>query len=94
MSFRLKTIIGVAIIEAVLLIVLVWTSVNFLRDSTEEEMLKRAETTATLFATTAKDAILSTDLASLDAFVEETLKNPDIVYARVCLLYTSPSPRD
>ncbi|MEM7255548.1 MAG: ATP-binding protein [Pseudomonadota bacterium] len=83
MSFRLKTILGVAGIEAVLLIALVWTSVGFLRDSIEAELLKRADTAATLFATTAKDAVLSTDLASLEAFVSETLKNPDFVYARV-----------
>ncbi|MCH9671404.1 MAG: HAMP domain-containing protein [Gammaproteobacteria bacterium] len=83
MSFRLKTTIGIALIEALLLVLLVWTSVNFLRDSTEEELLKRARTAATLFATTSKDAVLSTDLASLEAFVSETLRNPDVIYARV-----------
>ncbi|MCB1741053.1 MAG: HAMP domain-containing protein, partial [Gammaproteobacteria bacterium] len=83
MSFRLKTILGVALIEAALLVLLVLTSMNLLRTSNEEELGKRAQTAATLFATTTKDAVLSTDLASLEAFVVETLTNPDLLYARV-----------
>ncbi|MCP5153009.1 MAG: HAMP domain-containing protein [Ectothiorhodospiraceae bacterium] len=83
MSFRLKTVLGVAAIEAVLLLVLIWTSMDYLSGSNAEQLAERAHTTARLFATTTKDAVLSTDLASLEAFVEETLKNPDIAYARV-----------
>lgn len=83
MSFRLKTIFGVALIEAVLLILLVYTSMDLLRTSNEEELIKRAHTAAKLFATTTKDAVLSTDLASLESFVRETLNNPDLIYARV-----------
>lgn len=83
MSFRLKTILGVASIEAILLIILVGTSHKFMYDSNEEELIKRASTTASLFATTTKNAVLTTDLASLDEFVREVLKNPGLVYARV-----------
>ncbi|VAX07074.1 Circadian input kinase A [hydrothermal vent metagenome] len=83
MSFRFKTILGIAAIEAVLLFILIWNSLLFLRASNEEELIKRANTTATLFATTTKNAVLSTDVASLDEFVHEVIKNPDIVYARV-----------
>lgn len=83
MSLRFKTIIGVATIEAVLLILLVTMTLNYLRSTNYEGMVKRASTTATLFATTSKDAVLSYDLATLDAFVQEVLKNPDLVYARV-----------
>jgi hypothetical protein len=83
MSFRLKTILGIAAIEAVLLLTLIVSSLQFLRASNEEELIKRAATAATLFATTTKDAVLATDLASLDSFVKEALKNPGLVYARV-----------
>lgn len=83
MSFRLKTIVGIAAIEAVLLLTLIVSSLHFLRASNEEELIKRASTVATLFATTTKDAVLATDLASLDSFVKEALKNPGLVYARV-----------
>lgn len=83
MSLRLKTILGVALIEAILLVLLVSMTLDYLRSTNYEGMVKRASTTATLFATTTKDAILSYDLASLDAFVHEVMGNPDLVYARV-----------
>lgn len=83
MSLRFKTVIGVALIEAVLLAYLVFTVMGFMSHSAGDALLKRANTTATLFATTTKDPVLSYDLASLDAFSEELLKNPDIEYVRV-----------
>jgi diguanylate cyclase (GGDEF)-like protein len=83
MSFRVKTILGIAGIEVALLTLLIWSSLGFLKTSNEEELIKRAATTATLFATTTKDAVLTTDVASLDSFVNEVLKNPGLVYARV-----------
>lgn len=83
MSLRLKTILGIATIEAILLILLVSMTLDYLRSTNYEGMVKRASTTATLFATTSKDAVLSYDLASLDAFVNEVMRNPDLVYARV-----------
>ncbi|GMQ88665.1 MAG: hypothetical protein BMS9Abin09_0095 [Gammaproteobacteria bacterium] len=83
MSFRRKTILGIAVIEAVLLLILVGTGLGFMHHSNEQELIKRATTTATLFATTTKDAVLATDLASLESFVQEVMKNPGLVYARV-----------
>ncbi|MBU2964270.1 ATP-binding protein [Amphritea sp. 2_MG-2023] len=83
MSIRLKTILGVALIEGVLLLVLLLTIMEFIRESSYEALNKRATTTATLFATTTKDAVLSFDLASLESFVHEVMQNPDLVYARV-----------
>ncbi|MCB1876074.1 MAG: HAMP domain-containing histidine kinase [Chromatiales bacterium] len=83
MSFRLKTILGIAAIEALLLAILIVSSLGLLRDSNEDQLINHARTTATLFATTTKDAVLSTDLASLESFVQEVLKNPRLVYARV-----------
>ena len=81
MSLRLKTILGIALIEAVLLALLIVTVESHLRDSAGGALVKRAQTTATLFATTAKDPLLSFDLASLDAFSEELLENPR---SRIC----------
>ncbi|MDO6593483.1 ATP-binding protein [Neptuniibacter sp. 1_MG-2023] len=83
MSLRLKTILGIAIIQAVLLLLLVSMTLHYLRTTNYESLSKRASTTATLFATTAANAVLSYDLASLDAFVSEVMKNSDLVYARV-----------
>ncbi|WP_415890542.1 sensor histidine kinase [Neptuniibacter sp. SY11_33] len=83
MSLRLKTILGIATIEALLLVLLISMTLDYLRTTNYEGLTKRAQTTATLFATTSKDAVLSYDLASLEAFVSEVMVNPDLVYARV-----------
>lgn len=83
MSLRLKTILGIATIEAILLLLLISMTLDYLRATNYEGLIKRASTTATLFATTSKNAVLSYDLASLESFVDEVLKNPDLVYARV-----------
>lgn len=83
MSFRWKIILGVTAIQAVLLIMLILSGLNVLKQSSEEALLKRTETTVKLFASTAHAAVVATDLAALESFVGEVLSNPDIVYARV-----------
>lgn len=83
MSLRLKTILGVAAIEAMLLIILISSVLKYMRDSSAENLTEYASTTATLFSTTTKDAIISFDLASLESFVSEILNNKGVLYARV-----------
>ena len=83
MSFRLKTILGIAVIEITLLAILVFSGLSYLRQSSEVELLTRGEVTAQLFATMTSDAVLAFDLATLDALVEQTLLNPGIEYVRV-----------
>ncbi|MBI3545606.1 MAG: EAL domain-containing protein [Gammaproteobacteria bacterium] len=83
MSFRLKTILGITLIQAVMLFILILSSMNLLRSSNQDELQKRAQTAAQLFASVTQSAVLSSDLASLDSFVKEVLTNPGIVYARV-----------
>ncbi len=67
MSFRLKTIIGVALIEGCLLLILVWSSVNYLSESNEKELTLRAQSSAESIANLTRDAVLATDLARLDS---------------------------
>jgi signal transduction histidine kinase len=83
MSLRLKTILGVGLIEAILLVILIVSILNYMRLTNEENLENFASTITTLFATTTKDAVLSYDLASLETFVEEILKNQGVLYARV-----------
>lgn len=83
MSFRLKTIIGIVAIEVILLLILIWNSLYLLGFTAEEQLQYRAKTTATLFATTTTNAVLSSDLASLESYVAELMKNPGLVYVRV-----------
>ena len=83
MSFRLKTILGIAAIEAVLLALLVISGLRWLQDSNQEQLVQRGAVSARLFATMTQDAVLTKDLATLDSFVREALNNPGVVYARV-----------
>ncbi len=83
MSFRLRTIVGIALIQAFLMVTIILSAQFLMLRSHENELHQRALTTAKLFATTTKDAVLSMDLASLKSFVEEVLSNPDVTYARV-----------
>ena len=83
MAFRWKLIFGVAAIQTILLVLLIWNGLNVLKQSNEDALLKRTDTTAKLFASTAQAAVLATDLAALESFMGEVLSNPDIVYARV-----------
>ncbi len=83
MSFRLKTILGIALIESVALTILIWSSLSSLKTSHEQELIRSSHTAAQLFASMTKDAALSYDLASLESFVEDVLQNRGLVYARV-----------
>jgi diguanylate cyclase (GGDEF)-like protein len=83
MSFRLKIIFGVVLIQSVFLGMFIWNGISLLSSSNEEALLKRTNTTAKLFASVTQTAVLATDLSALDSFVHELLTNPDIVYARV-----------
>jgi len=83
MSFRTKTILGIAAIEFVLLSIIVWTSITVLQHAIEREAYKRADTVANLFAATASDAVLTKNLSALHSVVNEVLNSPDLRYARV-----------
>ena len=83
MSFRLKTMLGITLIQALLLLTLIWNSAEVLTSSHEEALLKHATTATNLFASVTQDAVLATDLGSLENSVAQALTNPGIVYARV-----------
>ncbi|MDY7577649.1 ATP-binding protein [Herbaspirillum sp. RTI4] len=83
MSFRLKIVLGLVSIQAALLLVLVANNLHFLQKTNDAELTKRAHVTATLFASATKNAVLASDMASLESSVNEALSNPDLVYIRV-----------
>jgi len=83
MSFRLKTILGIALIESILLILLIFSGMKFFSDSNESHLKQRAETTSLLFSKAVKDALISYDLATLSSFTDDILTLPDIRYVRI-----------
>jgi len=83
MSFRLKTILGIALIELALLSLLLWSGLGFMISSAETEFRQRTQATARAFAVAAKDSLISSDLAALSALTREMLDYPGVAYARV-----------
>lgn len=83
MSFRLKTILGIALIEVLVLAILVGNSLHHLKTSNEQELFTRAKVTTQLLATMTSDAAISFDLATLDSLVQQTLRNEGLVYVRI-----------
>ncbi|MFA6022297.1 MAG: hypothetical protein WC722_18725, partial [Rhodospirillales bacterium] len=82
MKFRTKTVLGVAVIEAVLLTILVLSTLGILQRSTEQELLNRAETTGKLLAAASRDAMLSWDFATLDSIAHEATVSGQLRYTR------------
>lgn len=83
MSFRLKTILGIALIEIVLLTILVVSGIYYIKSSNEKQIQERGRTTVRLLSTMTADAVIANDLATLDSLIEESLKNPEISFIRI-----------
>ena len=83
MSFRLKIVLGIILIQALLLIILVTISLNFLRLSNEIELSKRATSVATLFAVALRDAAREKDQAVMLAEARVMAAQTGVLYARV-----------
>lgn len=83
LSFRAKTILGIAVIEVIFLSVLIINNLQVLTYSHETEFQKRADTLAKVFANAATDAVLSSDIATLNSLVEDLLKSAEVVSVNV-----------
>ena len=83
LSFRAKTILGIALIEALLLGVLVFSVLHFLRESNEQQVLRHARVTAETFAAMSRDAVISRDLESLQSFARQLSGTEGTLYAQV-----------
>ena len=83
MSFKLKTVLGIALIEALILALLVTLSLNFLYNSYSEAVQDQTRATAEQFSLTVRNALLSDDLASLETFARSIVGSDDIVYSRI-----------
>lgn len=82
MKFRTKTVLGVAVIEAVLLTILVLSTLGILQRTAEQELLHRAETTGKLLAAASRDALLAWDFATLDSIAQEATSSGRLRYVR------------
>jgi diguanylate cyclase (GGDEF)-like protein len=83
MSFKLKTILGIALIEFAMLTVMIVSAVGLLRDSAETELNKRSANVTQLLATTVADAVISNDLAKLQSAAIDVSAQSDVEYVRI-----------
>ncbi|EEX31204.1 signal transduction histidine kinase [Vibrio coralliilyticus ATCC BAA-450] len=66
-----------------MLIALTFSAMSFLSESNEKQLIQRAHSAASMFAHAAKDAMIATDIATLDDLVQEFMTIEDITYIRV-----------
>ena len=83
MSFKTKTILGIAFIEALFLSILVWQSIDLLARSNQQALIRQAQETADLFGTQIKNALISSDLATLAEMTEQLTQRGAVRYVRV-----------
>ncbi len=83
MSLRLKTVLGVALIEAILLIILLSSVFRYMYQSNEQGLIDYADNLSYLFASATKNSVIAYDLATIETYVGEILKNRGVRYARV-----------
>ena len=83
MSFRLKTILGIALIELSVMAILIFVNQVNYGGTAASQLYDRARNTGQLLATMTADAVIATDLATIDATVANVLANDQLVYLRV-----------
>ncbi|MFO8141834.1 MAG: HAMP domain-containing protein [Marinobacter sp.] len=83
LSIRAQAVIGIGVIEMIMLVVLLYSVFHFIDRSTIEEVDRRAQSIARVFAATAADDVLALDLAALQSFVNAAAKTPGTAFARV-----------
>lgn len=83
MSFRLKTILGVASIEILLLIILVWSSLSVLQSSHKASLQRQADVVISLFENATRDSLISHDIETLGLIGNDLLNSPSIAAIKI-----------
>ena len=76
-------IVGVAIIEAIFLMVLVFYAMSFLAESNAELFQNKMVGTLSLLKQSSIDALLTYDIARLTSIARDVLVDPDVVYVKM-----------
>ncbi|MDH5694127.1 MAG: diguanylate cyclase, partial [Gammaproteobacteria bacterium] len=83
MTFTLRTILGVVVLNLLVLMAVVKIGIGALDRANTNELIKHAQSTAEYLATATKPFLVSRDFDSLSAAVEEFTSNPSVAYARL-----------
>lgn len=79
LSFRVKTILGIAVIEALFLFAILVSSMSVLAHSNEAALHARAASDTRLFA--AANALVSDDVGSLHSTVQQVARSRGVLYS-------------
>ncbi|MFA1562465.1 response regulator [Aliivibrio fischeri] len=83
MTFRLKTIIGISIIQCIMLLILVFSSVKFISDSNEQRLIARANASVHMFSNAIKDSILNNQYDKVASLMDDFIALEKICYIRI-----------
>lgn len=83
LSFRAKTILGIALIEAVLLGILIFNVMHFLRESNDSQFSNHIQTARNVFTSLIRDEVLASDLAQLHEAVGLLANNRGVSFVRI-----------
>ncbi|AAW88095.1 two-component hybrid sensor histidine kinase [Aliivibrio fischeri ES114] len=83
MTFRLKTIIGISIIQCIMLLILVFSSVKFISDSNEQRLIARANASVHMFSNAIKDSILNNQYDKVASLMDDFITLEKICYIRI-----------
>jgi len=82
-SFKIKTIIGIAIIESILLALIYFTSINSLSETNEKQIKARAFETSNLIALWVTNGLLTYDVGNTESFISTLIEGESLVYIHV-----------
>jgi len=82
MRFRTRTVLGIAVIQALLLVILVLSVMDRLRSSNETQIEQRANVTAQLLAAAARDSMVAYDVSSLQSLATDLVASGEVAYVR------------
>ena len=83
MTLRIKTIIGIALIEALALAILIISGLSWLKSSNEQSLELGSKQLVNVFAKASRDAVIATDLAYLESFAKSVVSEHNLAYIRI-----------
>jgi len=83
MSFRLKAVLAIALIEVLVLASLLWLHGWSLHSTNAQRFAEQAQDSAQLLATSVADAVVTLDLATVDSILAAAIDAPNVAAARV-----------
>ena len=83
LSFKIKTILGIALIESFLLALIYFTSINSLNETNENQITTRANETSSLISLWVRNSLLTYDVGNTEHFIASLVQGEGLVYIHV-----------